>query len=40
VEVQIRGATIGHDVIPMGEYRFRLEDAFDENSFDLEKMQR
>lgn len=40
VEVQIKGATIGHDVIPIGEYRFRLEDTFDENSFDLEKMQR
>ena len=36
VEVQIRGATVGHDVIPMGEYRLRLEDAFDEGEFDLE----
>lgn len=38
VEVQVRGATIGHDVIPMGEYRLRLEDAFDEGEFDLESL--
>ena len=38
VEVQVRGATIGHDVIPMGDYRLRLEDAFDESEFDLENL--
>jgi hypothetical protein len=36
VEVQIRGATVGHDIIPMGDYRVRLDDAFDEGEFDLE----
>ena len=30
VEVQIRGLSNGNDVIPLGEYRLRLEDAFDE----------
>lgn len=38
VEVQVRGATTGYDVIPMGEYRLRLEDAFDEGEFDLENL--
>jgi hypothetical protein len=38
VEVQVRGATVGHDVIPMGEYRLRLDDAFDEGEFDLENL--
>ena len=38
VEVQVRGATIGHDVIPMGEYRLRLEDSFNESQFDLENL--
>ena len=38
VEVQVRGATTGHDVIPMGDYRLRLEDAFDESEFDLENL--
>ena len=38
VEVQVRGATVGHDVIPMGDYRLRLEDAFDEGEFDLESL--
>jgi hypothetical protein len=39
VEVQVRGATTGHDVIPMGDYRLRLEDAFNESEFDLENLQ-
>lgn len=38
VEVQVRGATKGHDVIPLGEYRLRLEDAYDEGIFDLENL--
>lgn len=38
VEVQVRGATTGYDVIPMGDYRLRLEDAFDESEFDLENL--
>lgn len=38
VEVQVRGATVGHDVIPMGNYRLRLEDTFDEGEFDLENL--
>lgn len=38
VEVQVRGATTGYDIIPMGEYRLRLEDAFDEGEFDLENL--
>ena len=38
VEVQIRGATKGHDVIPLGEYRLRLDDAFDEGEFDFENL--
>lgn len=33
VEVQIKGATAGHDVIPLGEYRLRLENVFDESEF-------
>lgn len=35
VEVQIKGITTGHDVFLLGEYRFRLEDVFDEVGFDL-----
>ena len=38
VEVQVRGATTGYDIIPLGEYRLRLEDAFDEGEFDLENL--
>lgn len=38
VEVQIRGATKGHDVVPLGEYRLRLDDAFDEGEFDFENL--
>lgn len=38
VEVQVRGATTGHDVIPLGDYRLRLDDAFDEGEFDLENL--
>ena len=38
VEVQVRGATTGLDVIPLGDYRLRLEDAFDEGQFDLEEL--
>lgn len=38
VGVQVRGATKGHDVIPLGEYRLRLDDAFDESEFDLENL--
>ena len=37
VEVQIKGATLGHDVIPLGEYRLRLEDTFDEEEFNFEE---
>ena len=36
VEVQIKGVTRGHDVLLLGEYRFRLEDIFDEESFYLD----
>jgi hypothetical protein len=35
VEVQIKGVTMGHDVFLLGEYRFRLENVFDEEGFDL-----
>ena len=38
VDVQVRGAITGHDVISMGNYRFRLEDAFDEGEFDFESL--
>jgi hypothetical protein len=38
VEVQIRGATTGHDVIPLGDYRLRMEDSLDEGEFDLENL--
>lgn len=38
VEVQVRGATTGHDVILLGEYRLRLDDVFDESEFDLESL--
>lgn len=37
VEVQIKGATVGYDVIPIGEYRLRLKDTFDESEFDFDK---
>ena len=33
VEVQIKGVTTGHDVFLLGEYRFRLENIFDEDAF-------
>ena len=36
VEVQIKGVTCGHDVLLLGDYRFRLEDVFDEESFYLD----
>jgi hypothetical protein len=36
VEVQIKAETIGSDVIVVGEYRLRLDDAFDTNEFNLE----
>lgn len=35
VEVQLKAKTIGSDVIPIGEYRFRLNDCFDPKIFDL-----
>lgn len=38
VEVQVKGATKGYDVIPLGQYRLRLEDTFDEGEFDLENL--
>ena len=38
VEVQVRGATTGHNVVPIGDYRLRLEDAFNEDEFDLENL--
>lgn len=36
VEVQIKGLTRGHDVLLLGEYRFRLENVFDEEGFYLD----
>lgn len=36
VEVQIKASTTGSDVLILGEYRLRLEDAFDTNEFNLE----
>lgn len=38
VEVQVRGATTDHDVIALGDYRLRLDDAFDEGEFDFESL--
>ena len=35
VEVQIKGLTHGSDVFMIGDYRFRLEDCYDESQFDL-----
>ena len=35
VEVQVKGKTTGSDVIIIGDYRFRLEDCYDESEFDL-----
>lgn len=35
VEVQIRGASRGSDVLILGNYRFRLEDCYDPQEFDL-----
>ena len=35
VEVQVKGMTTGSDVIMIGDYRFRLEDCYDESEFDL-----
>lgn len=36
VEVQIKGQTIGNDVLVVGEYRFRLEDIYDNSVFELD----
>ena len=36
VEVQIKGLTPGNEVLILGEYRFRLENVFDEESFYLD----
>lgn len=36
VEVQIKGLSTGSDVFILGNYRFRLEDSFDANEFDLD----
>jgi hypothetical protein len=36
VEVQIKGFSTGSDVFVLGNYRFRLEDSFDANEFDLD----
>lgn len=36
VEVQIKGYTIGHDVFLIGDYRFRLENSYDESVFDFD----
>lgn len=36
VEVQIKGLSTGSDVFMLGNYRFRLEDSFDANEFDLD----
>lgn len=35
VEVQLKAKTVGSDVVPVGEYRFRLKDCFDTEIFDL-----
>lgn len=35
VEVQLKALTVGSDVIPIDEYRFRLKDCYDPNVFDL-----
>ena len=35
VEVQLKAKTIGSDVIPIGEHRFRLKDCYDTEVFDL-----
>lgn len=35
VEVQIKVETTGNDVFIIGQYRFRLEDIFDTEEFDL-----
>lgn len=35
VEVQIKGASVGSDVLLLGNYRFRLEDCYDPQEFDL-----
>ena len=35
VEVQIKVETTGNDVFIIGDYRFRLEDIFDDEEFDL-----
>lgn len=35
VEVQIKVKTTGNDVFIIGQYRFRLEDIFDTDEFDL-----
>ena len=36
VEVQVKGQTAGNDVFLIGEYRFRLEDIYDESVFELD----
>ena len=35
VEVQIKGASVGSDVLILGNYRFRLEDCYDPQEFNL-----
>lgn len=35
VEVQLKAKTVGSDVIPIGEHRFRLKDCYDTKVFDL-----
>ena len=39
VEVQIKGASTGHDVFMLGEYRLRLEDCYDESEFDFKELE-
>lgn len=36
VEVQIKAHTVGHDVFIIGDYRFRLENTYDESVFDFD----
>lgn len=37
VEVQIKVETTGNDVFLIGDYRFRLEDIYDDEEFDLKQ---
>lgn len=37
VEVQIKVETTGNDVFIIGDYRFRLEDIYDDEEFDLKQ---